>query len=174
MIPSLLFQRHGIGVDLVSVKRCQALCQRQGPAAWARLGVLTPPDDPESERLFAKRWACCEAIWKATRQCGWHLNLTEIDIQHDEAGRPWWRLRPCEGTLPRTELWLREEYVSVEAHFSSETLGGSVARLIPATEPERVVVMRSSLSLSDEEDVVIAICSCVIELDEQTAQVELR
>ncbi|WP_126445475.1 holo-ACP synthase [Sulfuricystis multivorans] len=84
---------HGIGTDLVAIARMQALWQRHGERALAKL--LAPDERGECRmsldpaRLLAKRFAAKEALAKAL---GTGIRapvlLTAIAVTHDALGKP--------------------------------------------------------------------------------------
>jgi holo-[acyl-carrier protein] synthase len=84
---------YGIGTDIVAVKRLQAMWERSGDKALARL--LAPQEIPEfarapdKGRFLAKRFAAKEAFSKAL---GTGLRppaiLPAIAVGHDELGKP--------------------------------------------------------------------------------------
>ena len=84
---------HGIGTDIVAVKRLQALWERNGERALARL--LAPPELEEfarasdKGRFLAKRFAAKEAFAKAL---GTGVRppaaLPAISVGHDDFGKP--------------------------------------------------------------------------------------
>jgi holo-[acyl-carrier protein] synthase len=84
---------HGIGTDIVAVKRLQAMWERNGDKALARL--LAPQEIPEfarapdKGRFLAKRFAAKEAFAKAL---GTGVRapavLPAIAVGHDELGKP--------------------------------------------------------------------------------------
>jgi holo-[acyl-carrier protein] synthase len=83
----------GIGTDIVSIGRMDALWQRHGDRALARL--LAPVErlqcqtSSQPSRFLAKRFAAKEAFGKAL---GTGIRapalLTAIAIEHDESGKP--------------------------------------------------------------------------------------
>lgn len=158
--------RHGVGVDLVSVERCCALMARQGSTVWQRLGCPPPPTEcPEPGRLLAKKWAGLEAVWKATKACGLHVNLTQIEIFHDEAGRPGWKLQRTMDELPLFEI--PHHRFPVQVTFSSGPLGGCFFHIISTDEDTHQGWLLSSLSFSDEGDLVTAFCSCLLYINDK-------
>ena len=84
---------HGIGTDIVAVKRLQAMWERNGDRALARL--LAPPEIAEfarasdKGRFLAKRFAAKEAFAKAL---GTGVRppavLPAISVGHDDFGKP--------------------------------------------------------------------------------------
>ncbi len=84
---------HGIGTDIVAVKRLQEMCDRHGDKALARL--LAPQEmagfamAPDKGRFLAKRFAAKEAFGKAL---GTGIRppavLSAIAVTHDELGKP--------------------------------------------------------------------------------------
>lgn len=84
---------HGIGADIVAVKRLQDMWDRHGDRALARL--LAPQEiadfatAPDKGRFLAKRFAAKEAFGKAL---GTGIRppavLSAIAVTHDELGKP--------------------------------------------------------------------------------------
>ena len=84
---------HGIGTDIVAVKRLQAMWERNGDRALARL--LAPPEIDEfarssdKGRFLAKRFAAKEAFSKALGTgVRPPASLSAIAVQHDDLGKP--------------------------------------------------------------------------------------
>ncbi len=84
---------HGIGTDIVAVKRLQAMWERHGDKALAKLLAPQEMADFESAadkgRFLAKRFAAKEAFSKAL---GTGVRppavLTAMAVTHDELGKP--------------------------------------------------------------------------------------
>ncbi len=84
---------HGIGTDIVAVKRLQGMWERHGDKVLAKL--LTPEEMADCEkahdkgRFLAKRFAAKEAFAKAL---GTGVRppavLTAMAVTHDELGKP--------------------------------------------------------------------------------------
>lgn len=84
---------HGIGTDIVAVRRLQDMWDRHGDRALARL--LAPQEiadfatAPDKGRFLAKRFAAKEAFGKAL---GTGIRppatLSAIAVTHDELGKP--------------------------------------------------------------------------------------
>ncbi len=96
---------HGIGTDLVAVRRIAALRERFGERLARR--ILAPEElvdyaaAPAPERFLAKRFAAKEALAKALGTgLRAPVSLGNIAVRHDALGRPAYALSP------RLEAWL--------------------------------------------------------------------
>jgi len=90
----------GIGTDIVSVARIEAVLARHG-AAFAE-HLLTPNEladyagQTHPARFLAKRFAAKEACAKATGQGRRHpVSLRNIEVGHDPLGKPCFRFAPA-------------------------------------------------------------------------------
>jgi holo-[acyl-carrier protein] synthase len=115
----------GIGTDIVSIKRIQAIWDRFGET-FARK-ILTPAEirlfmqAKEKVPFLAKRFAAKEAVAKAFGT-GFRPNgllLTEIGILNDEWGRPYLQFRGRTETLINSRAILATHVsISDEAEFA--------------------------------------------------------
>lgn len=87
----------GIGTDIVAIARMRQLWERHGERGMEK--ILAPGErdacrrSPDPSRFMAKRFAAKEALGKALG-CGIRapLVLPAIEITHDAAGKPGFRL----------------------------------------------------------------------------------
>ncbi|MDP2760097.1 MAG: holo-ACP synthase [Sideroxyarcus sp.] len=86
----------GIGTDIVSTARIEAVCARHGAVFAER--ILTPQElagfnaQAHPARFLAKRFAAKEAFAKATGHGLRHpVSLQRITVSHDELGKPEFR-----------------------------------------------------------------------------------
>lgn len=87
---------HGIGTDIVSVKRIEDALERFGDRFLHRIlteaEVAEYAQSPVPARFLAKRFAAKEAFSKAfgtgiSAEVGWH----DIEVTHDARGKPLFR-----------------------------------------------------------------------------------
>ena len=86
---------HGIGMDVVRVARFEAMLERHGVRAAAR--ILAPEEMPpfadasQPARFLAKRFAAKEALAKALGTgVRAPVLLTSMAVTHDALGKPGW------------------------------------------------------------------------------------
>jgi holo-[acyl-carrier protein] synthase len=94
----------GIGTDIVAIRRMQDFWQRHGERGLEKL--LAPGErdacraSPEPSRFLAKRFAAKEALGKALGSgIRAPLVLPAVEITHDAAGKPEFRLAPAADEL---------------------------------------------------------------------------
>ena len=84
---------HGLGTDIIEVKRISASIDRQGQRFLDKLFTQAEQDyclkHKESARHFAGRFAAKEAIAKALGTgFGAQLSWTDLEILNDDMGKP--------------------------------------------------------------------------------------
>ena len=113
----------GIGTDIVAIKRMQALWQRHGERGIER--ILAPGEreacrqSAEPARFLAKRFAAKEALGKAVGSgIRAPLVLSAIEIIHDVAGKPEFRLNADADALFRGKGWVAHLSISDEQDYA--------------------------------------------------------
>ncbi len=83
---------HGVGVDVLSVKRLEPLMRDLNDPFFQ---VYTPAERAEAEAAaapllyYAERFAAKEAVFKALRMDSAHVRLNEIETLHGKYGEPY-------------------------------------------------------------------------------------
>ena len=115
---------HGIGIDIVAVRRLQGLWERHGERALGKL--LAPQELAEfaqaaaKGRFLAKRFAAKEAFSKAVNTGIRNpVTLGNIGVIHDELGKPeFWVAEPLQAWMD--ERGIKHVHLSLtdEGHYS--------------------------------------------------------
>jgi len=114
---------HGIGTDIVAVKRLQGMWERHGERALERLlaaqEIAEFADAADKGRFLAKRFAAKEAFSKAL---GTGIRppavLTAIAVSHDELGKPILVFSEALGELLATQGLTSHLSLSDEADYA--------------------------------------------------------
>jgi holo-[acyl-carrier protein] synthase len=113
----------GIGTDIVAIKRMQALWQRHGERGIERILAHGEREacrqSAEPARFLAKRFAAKEALGKAVGSgIRAPLVLSAIEIIHDVAGKPEFRLNADADALFRGKGWVAHLSISDEQDYA--------------------------------------------------------
>lgn len=115
-----------VGVDMIEVERMVRAANRHGDRFYRRFFTaqerLLCEDNP---RRLAARFAAKEAVGKAFGTGIGDIRWVEIEILHDDRGRPWVKLHGAAATLA-TEMGLHQWDISL-SHTEEHAIAFVVA-----------------------------------------------
>jgi len=105
----------GIGCDIVDISRIERLMQDKGDQFIKRVFTKfeiesAPSNEPLKTAYFAKRFAAKEAFSKAVGTgIGSEIAYNEIEVQNDEAGKPFFHFTTSKYSRLNIQLSLSDE-----------------------------------------------------------------